>query len=100
MGQARRLRQPGEIKIGPDIAVDHGKRRIAQQRQRPANTASGFQRCALAGPLDRHTIAAAVAQSSFNPLSEPGGIDHQLAKAGLLQSLDMPFNQAFAAGQQ
>ena len=58
-------RQAREIVVGPDVAVDQQKGRIAQQGQRVQQAAAGFQRCvAFVGIDDAQAPACAVARAS------------------------------------
>ena len=94
----KRPSQPGEIVVGPDIAVDHQERLIAEQPQRPVNPAAGFQGFTLGRIADGHAETAAVAQIVFDLLAEPGVVDHQFIETRGGQRTNVVLDQRHAGG--
>ena len=90
------LHQPGQVKIGPDIAVDQRKGLIAQQRQGALDAAGGFQRRAFVGVNDGNAVAGTVTQRGRQRLAQPAGVDYQGLDAGVTQRLDVVFDQRLA----
>ena len=88
--------QPGQVKVGPDIAVDQHKGGIPQQGQRPANAAGGFQRGTFMGIDDGNAKAPTIAQGGRQPVAQPAGVDHQGIDAPIAQFLDVVFDQRLA----
>ena len=100
----RLCRRGIEVEAGQeDIARDHPEG-LAQQWQRLGDAACGLQRAtmvaALAGPVQPHPPACAVAQRRFELLFQPGGVDHHLAHPGGRQGLQVPFDQPLSAHAQ
>ncbi|MNQ86553.1 hypothetical protein D3C85_1017510 [compost metagenome] len=93
-----RLMQHTEVVIGPDVAIDHDKGVITQQRQCTENPAAGFQRLALRRVLDADAIARTVAQIILDLLTEPGMVDHDLGKPGGRQRSQVILDQRHSAG--
>ena len=92
--------QPGQVEVGPDIAIHQHKGVIPQQGQRPANAAGGFQRGAFMGIDDGDAEAPAIAQGGGQPVAQPAGVDHQGVDAGVAQFFDVVLDQRLAAGLQ
>ncbi len=90
--------QGGEVGVAEDVAVDDDEGRVAEQRQGVADAAGGLQRAGLGRPGDAHAEGCAVAERLFQPVAEVGVVDHQLAKAGIAQALDVPHDQRLATG--
>ena len=109
MGEFAALRQrigdaDGSLKIyiGEHIAVNHQKRRVAQQGQGGGDAACGFQTFAAFGRIgDVHAVCRAVAQRGFNLRAQPCMVNHDLADACGLEAAQVPANQRLAAcGQE
>ena len=85
-GECLRLfNQAGEIIVAVDIAVDHQKRLIVEQRQGPRDAAGGFQRFAFARVGDAYAVLRAIAQRAFDLRRQVRDVDHQIRHARLLQ---------------
>ncbi len=86
--------------IGPHVAINHNKGLIAEKRQSPANTTTGFQGFRLAGPGNTHTKTRAITEKRLYLLTQPGGIDHYFAHTRFNQSFHMVLNQGLITDMQ
>ena len=87
-----------KIYIGEHIAVNHQKRRVAQQGQCGGDAACGFQALAAFGRIgDVHAVCRAVAQRGFNLRAQPCVVNHDLADACGFKAAQVPADERFAA---
>ena len=91
----RHLGQPCVVQIAPGVAADDRERRVVrfvpgEQRQGACNAAGRFQRLTLGRVGDVHAVGAAIAQGSWNLLTQPGMVDDDLGDAGRRQLFQVP----------
>ena len=90
-----------EVPVAPDVAVDHEKGLVAEQRQRVGDAAGGFQRTGRFRRIaDRQAELCAVAQRIDDLLAEVRVVDDHVAKAAGGEAFEVPDDQRFAAGHQ
>src|SRR5690625_721411 len=85
---------------GPHVAVDDDKRFASEQRQRPPDTAAGFERLRFAGPGYLHTEPRTIAHKRFDLLTQPRRVDDQLANTRARQPLNVVLNDRLAMNFQ